>query len=499
MLPAARRLPAVHGLVELGKYFVVHAPRQAGKTTSLSALARELTATGQYAAVLLSMEVGAPFDSDPGTAEASILTEWRRAIEARLPPELQPGPWAPGAPGAQISTAVSAWSRSSPRPLVLFLDEIDALRDRALLSVLRQLRSGYGDRPGRFPWSVALVGLRDVRDYRIHLEGNENLGTASPFNILTESLKLGAFDRGDIAELYAQHTAETGQRFLDDAVDRAMDLTGGQPWLVNAIARQAVEVVVPDPSRPIDVAAVDRAKELLIERRDTHIDSLAANLRDRRVRAVLEPMLAGSALGDVPDDDRQYVVDLGLVRREPDGGLAVANPIYREVIVRALAGGARDSLPSIHPTWLTSDGRLDADRLLTALVDFWRQHGEALLGTAPYHEIAPHLVLMAFLHRVVNGGGTVDREYAIGRGRMDLVVRYGAERVAIEVKVWRDGRPDPITDGLEQLDAYLAGLGLDRGWLVLFDRRSAAAPIQERTVVERRATRSGRTVDVVRA
>lgn len=107
-------------------------------------------------------------------------------------------------------------------------------------------------------------------------------------------------------------------------------------------------------------------------------------------------MLAGTALLYTPDDDRQYLVDLGLLRREPNAGLTVANPIYREIIPRVLTQGASDSLPTITPTWLTSSGELDVDALLEALIDFWRQHGEPLLGTTSYLEIAPHIVIWHF-------------------------------------------------------------------------------------------------------
>ncbi len=169
------------------------------------------------------------------------------------------------------------------------------------------------------------------------------------------------------------------------------------------------------------------------------------------------------------------------------------------MIVRALASGPRDSLPAIKPTWLDPSGRLDAAKLLEAFLAFWRQHGEPLLGTAPYHEVAPHLVLMAFLHRVVNGTGTIEREYAIGRGRMDLLVRLGDVRVALELEGWRDGRPDPAVEGLGQLDEYLQGLGLDAGWLVVFDRRREAGPIAEHTGTEAAVTPSGRRVVIVRA
>lgn len=134
--------------------------------------------------------------------------------------------------------------------------------------------------------------------------------------------------------------------------------------------------------------------------------------------------------------------------------------------------------------------------------EFWRQHGEPLLRTAPYSEVAPHLVLMAFLHCVVNGGtpaGTSDREYAIGRGQMDLCLRYAGETLAIEIKVWRPGRPDPLVEGLGQLDGYLAGLGLDSGWLVIFDRRPDLPPVEERVAAIQATTPAGRQVTVIRA
>ncbi|WP_245731984.1 hypothetical protein [Thiocapsa roseopersicina] len=142
---------------------------------------------------------------------------------------------------------------------------------------------------------------------------------------------------------------------------------------------------------------------------------------------------------------------------------------------------------------------MNPDRLLNAFLAFWRQHGQPLLGSAAYHEIAPHLVLIAFLHRVANGEGTLEREYAIGSGRMDLCLRYGAVTLGIELKVWRDGAPDPLAEGLVQLDGYLAGLGLDAGWLVIFDRRTGQPPIAERTSSVETRSPQDRHIRVVRA
>lgn len=495
MLPALERLPSVKRLIDQEGYFVIHAPRQTGKTTAVLNLAQQLTAEGKYAAVMVSAEVGAVFSTSPEKANACILQAWHDAVTFWLPAELHPPDLSSF---DSVGQALRAWSGQCDRPIVLFIDEIDALQDDALISVLRQLRDGYPRRPQAFPHSLALIGLRDVRDYKVASGGSDRLGTTSPFNIKIESLTLRNFTFAEVTSLYAQHTSDTGQVFEATAIERAYELTQGQPWLVNALARQMVEVIAPDPEVSLTVEHVNEAKEILIRRQDTHLDSLAERLREPRVRAIIEPMLAGQELGDVPNEDIQFVVDLGLCVIDPLGGLAIANPIYREVLPRVLAVTPMASLPKIPATWLTDEGALDSQALLEAFLKFWRRHGEPLLGSAPYHEIAPHLVMMAFLHRVTNGGGTLEREYALGTGRMDLCLRYGETTLGIELKVWRDGRPDPLERGLEQLDRYLARLGEKTGWLVIFDRRSGLEPIEDRTTTEIVNTPEGRSVVVVR-
>jgi len=149
------------------------------------------------------------------------------------------------------------------------------------------------------------------------------------------------------------------------------------------------------------------------------------------------------------------------------------------------------------------------DRLLRAFGDFWRENGEVLTGTMTYHEVAPQLVLMAFLQRIVNGGGFIDREYGVGRGRIDLLVRWphGSDagsgrrwqREAVELKVWRDKKPDPLDDGLRQLGEYLTRLGLDHGALVLFDRRAEALAREPRVEFVDGCTPEGHRVMVLRA
>ena len=498
MLPATSRLPDLETIIEQESYFVVHAPRQTGKTTAMLAVAKQLTESGRYAAVMVSVEVGSAFNNNVDAAELAILGSWRNLMSVRLPKDLQPPAWVYEESGQRILASLKAWAEISPRPLVLFIDEIDSLQNDTLISVLRQLRDGYPIRPESFPSSVGLVGLRDVRDYKVASGGSQRLNTASPFNIKVSSITLRNFNKKEVEELYQQHTEETGQIFTPEATTTAFDLTQGQPWLVNALAKEIVEKMVKDRSIPITHEHILEAKEILIARQDTHLDSLAEKLREQRVKNIIEPILSGQALGDTPNDDRQYLIDLGLLKRDPAGGLVIANPIYREVIPRVLVQGTQDSLPLISPSWLTSEGELNKDALLEAFIKFWRQHGEPLLRSTSYHEIAPHIVLMAFLHRVVNGGGTLEREYAIGSDRMDLCLRYRSVTLGIELKVWREKKRDPQADGIEQLESYLARLSLDEGWLFIFDRRKNALPIEERLSTKVVRTEKGRDITLIR-
>jgi hypothetical protein len=316
------------------------------------------------------------------------------------------------------------------------------------------------------------------------------------------------FTAEEVAALYEQHTAETGQLFTDAVKAGAFEMTRGQPWLVNALARQLVEEEVPDPATTVEVDHLVAAREALIQRRDTHVDSLVDRLREDRVRRVLEPILAGEyPFDEVLDDDIQFVKDLGLVARGDSGTLEIANPIYREVIPRALTVALEEYLPVTRSAYVAADGSLEFDKLLDGFVAFWRQHAEHFLRRQPYSEAAAQLIFMAFLQKIVNGGATVglstiDREYAVGSGRIDLHVRWplpdgGCQRFAIELKVWRDGKDDPLPEGLDQLSRYLERLELSSGTLVIFDQRSDAPPLAER--IERdKIEHQGRQITILR-
>jgi hypothetical protein len=512
MLPAEPRLPDVRRLVDRGQYFALHAPQQTGKTTTLDELADTLTAEGRYAAIRFSCERGESAGDDDVRAQQDLLQAIRAVAEASLPSECLPADrWPEAPPGSVLYEGLRAWAARCPRPLVLFFDEIDALRGTSLISVLRQLRDGATGRTTAFPHSVALCGLRDVRDYKAASGGDPGrLGTSSPFNIKAESFRLTDFTFGEVAELYAQHTDATGQEFTPHAVQRAFEASQGQPWLVNALAAEVIDKMGIPTSEAISDEHMDQAVERLIVTRATHLDSLVARLHEPRVRRIMEPLIAGNIpehqTTEIYNDDVAYLRDLGLITRRPPA--RVANPIYQEVIVRVLAERTEDSVEAEPRSFVTPDGRLDFPRLLTEFTAFWKQHGEILATRQTYHEAACQLVFLGFLHRVINGGGRIDREYGLGRGRIDLMLHWPHRHPdgtrawqweAIELKVHHPGQADPIPDGLAQLDGYLDRAGLDTGTLIVFDRRPTAAPITERTTITKADTPAGRVITLLRA
>ena len=477
-------LDEVLSLVRGKRYFVLHAPRQTGKTSALLALRDLLNgpSAGRYRCAYINVEPAQTAREDVGQAMGAIASEIAREARNTLgdprTAEAADRFDTTARPHAALGTLLDIWSRAAPSPLVLLIDEIDAMVGDSLVSVLRQLRAGYAHRPAAFPQSVVLCGVRDVRDYRIHASSEKEVITGgSAFNIKAKSLRLGDFTRAEVSNLLGQHTTATGQEFASEAIEAIWGQTRGQPWLVNALAREmcfaaGAPRALGDPLSEHDVF---EAREKLILRRETHLDQLADKLREPRVRRVVEPLLSGGD-DEYSDRDREYVRDLGLVA--PDAPLRFANAIYGEVVPRELTRVLQDRIRQ-RPAWyVDASGRLDLEGLLAAFQDFFRQNSEHWIRRAQYTEAGPQLVLQAFLHRVVNGRGRIEREYALGSRRVDLLVVWpggdgSVERFVVECKLVKEGwsAARAIERGLEQTAAYMDTSGAAAGHLVVFDLR----------------------------
>jgi len=468
-------------------YWVLHAPRQTGKTTFLQSWMREINQTDNAIACYVSVETCQGI-SDAERAMPAIceaIRQYAKDFELPIPRTDNV------VSISMLSNTLRNWSELvAPKPLIVLFDEVDVLQGETMISFLRQLRGGFASRGiGKFPVSIALVGMRDLKDYSPTpalpqgegakppfggMGGFSNPG--SPFNIKENSAELSYFDKNDIMHLFAQRTAENGQQITQEALDYVYEQSKGQPWIVNSLFKRATLYILDEEStETVTLKHVVQAREDMIMARETHLDALAYRLKEPGIRGVIEPILTGESDPDLAEGDAfRLCQDLGLVALER-GTPRIANPIYREVIARHLTYGQQLAIPEPNWQWEKPDGSLDMDKMMQEFQKFWRRHSERWEEKADYTEAFPHLLLMAFLQRVLNGGGHIERECAAGSGRMDLGIEYNHHWYIIEIKLLRDhdGFQTIREEGLEQIREYRDKISpVAPSYLVIFDRRS---------------------------
>ena len=502
MLPPADRLigAQLDRYIEDKLYWVLHAPRQTGKTTFLQDWAREINSGNEAVACYVTIETCQRLPEPERCMPTLCYAIMQSAGFSDLPvPEIKSD-----IPNSMVNSILTDWAKkTAPKPLIVLFDEVDALEGDAMISFLRQLRGGFMDRGvGKFPISIALVGMRDLKDYITAAKDGVPPSPLSPFNIKTDSILLGNFIQDDVRKLFAQRTEETGQQITDEALEYVWEQSQGQPWIVNSLfERVTMRILKRDNYSTVTREHIEQAREQMILARETHLDSLVVRLREPAIRAMMETLFSGSVNPELADSDAfRICMDLGLVRLER-GVPSIANPIYREVLARQATFGAQTMIPEPEWQWERPDGSLDMDALLREFQIFWRENSEMWEEKMRYTEAFPHLLLMAFLQRVLNGGGRIEREYAAGRGRMDLFVEYNAYKYVIEIKlIYEKQSPDTVMKkGLEQTAKYREAKAPEcPAYLVIFDRRETAKdrPWDERIYWQEEAVAGG-TVTVV--
>ncbi|MBN1968676.1 MAG: AAA-like domain-containing protein [Candidatus Delongbacteria bacterium] len=471
-------LDEVLTLIDQEKYFILHAPRQTGKTSSLLALQEYLNNEGKYIAIYANFEVGQAARNNIEDGIKSIITEISKRVDDKdlsvkilqIANEQNHN--------SSLNSVLTLISEVSSKPVVFFIDEIDSLVGDTLISVLRQIRAGYDKRPENFPQSIILCGVRDIKDYRIQTSGQDIITGGSAFNIKAESLRLGNFTKEEIVILYNEHTKETGQKFNDDCFDLIWEYTEGQPWLVNALGYEVTFKMKENRDRSITITRemIETAKNNLVISRATHLDQLSHKLKEDRVRRVLLPLILGTD-AKTEDDDREYCYDLGLIKKTPHG-IQVANAIYMEILPRELSKENQDNfLSRFSPDWIDENGLIDTDILFSMFQQFWRENSEIWAShIAGYQEAAPHLVFQAYLQRVSNGKGFISREYGLGRKRTDLMLKWKEgkteQRIVIELKVLSEkDQYDTIkAKALEQTSDYAIKCNATESHILIFDR-----------------------------
>lgn len=495
VLAAKERLPQVKALVSQGAYFWLHGPRQTGKTTAMRQWATTLTQRSKYAAIVVSVNSLEPSSGQTNILEEESFLHDLREAARTLPEDLQPPDWGYQVGGQRIRSALTNWAEACPRPLVLFFDDIDTLDGKALTCFLRQLWSGAQERPQRFPQSMAFVGLQDINCLPVGAQLNT---PGSLFHQLrTSTLALQPFTLEEVANVYQKHTDASGQLFTLEAVDRAFELTQGQPWLVNAIGQHAIS----HTEEPIESIHIEAAATHLLQQQNHHytipLDHLTSRLFHPSTRSILEAIFVEKPIS-ASVQDMQRLVALGLCQVEASGGLVIANPLYRELILQELSRTAIASLGYLDPTWRNPDGTVNLKQCWDAFCDLWRHQGDALIQTIAYTAIAPYLAVMAFFHHVVHPEGSLTQTHNLRQQYVQILLSVASLDIIIHVMVWTDEYPDPKDRGVMHLESILSQQPVPHAGLILVDQRSDRSPCHKRTRLESATTSNGLALTIIR-
>ena len=484
--------------VKRGKYIVLFAPRQTGKTTLFRAAVDALIAD-TYFPIQLNFEAYVDLTSAAfyGYLFKDIYQEIEHVFEKRdaTPSETLNQFF----DDTQVTDHLSMrnFFQQLPRFLthpdngqkvVLIIDEFDAIPPDAVRGFLHTLRYIYlGQSKVRCPYSVGIVGVKNITQLNYDR-------SISPFNIQDE-FHLPNFTHGQVHELLEQYTEEVGQAFAPEVITSIHKQTAGQPFLVNRCAQILTEEMDIPKTEAITMAHFSKAHTQLLEEGNTNIRHLLTNIRkDRRFERLLMRIASYErGLRFNPDDE---IIDelamYGVVAKGTDGMCEIVNPIYQHRILQAFK-------PSINGLegeyfseengddfidYLTPDGVIEMESLLDNFQDFIARVGFRILQVpdTPQEYIGQHLLYAYLDHFVYIVGANMFLEVQTGRGRIDLLVVHNQRKYIVETKIWEGDRY--YQAGKKQLAAYLKLAGAQEGYYVVFDHRNNPAPRVETETVD---------------
>lgn len=485
--------------IKAGRYIVIFAPRQTGKTTffrwALDALVAE---DDNYFPIQLN------FSTFSRASVSVFYTQLQRRIHKAIQRE-----W--GRRGATIDQEFERFLSHYPltdhysfqqlmeelaahleyRRVAIIIDEFDGIPQAALSDFLQTLREIYLERdPSRCPYSLGIVGVKSITQLNYDR-------SISPFNIQDEFF-LPNFTKDQVSDLFSQYTLEVGQAFAPEVIFSIFTQTAGQPFLVNRMAQILTEEMDIPKTETITRAHFEVAHQQILHERNANISHLVRNVRkDRRFEAILREILSYER--GVPFNlDNEIISELasyGVVKASFDGLCEIANPIYQYRIVRAfqplINGLERQYLPEDTRAgffdYLTPDGKINMRELMKNFRSFIARVGYRILEVPETpQEFVGQSLLFGYLDTFVRlVGGMMYLEVRTGRGRMDLIILHKGEKYIVETKIWEG--ESLYGAGKRQLAEYLKLEDTSEGYYVVFDYRAHPEAREEEEVIEGKA------------
>ena len=500
VVPRRALIEELTAQIEQGKFFTIYAPRQMGKTTLLNNLETELRTRPTYLPIVLSFELyeswsAAQFWGDVLGLIQDDLLAWAEAVDPAASDTLRSLLAEPVAPDVQFFRQLfTKLHQLAPTlEVVLIIDEFDATPQEVLSPLLQTWRTMYLDRQRRphSLHSVVLVGIQNI--------ARLNFGRSSPFNIAYQH-RLEDFSLDEVRDLLGQYTAETGQPFAAGVIEKLVEQTAGQPFLVNRAAAILTQEVVKERTRPITTADLRVALQKLTRESNYNFETVI-----RRAAEYEEDVVRILFGADYPFRLNDPLVNslhlFGIIKEAPAQLCRIANPIYKQVLIDAfqprqagLQGAMLVNGYDFRP--YVVNNHLQMDAILARFREFIERRGrEAFKVTPMPHEATGQYLLMAYLDIVVRQIGAAHfTEINSGEGRLDLIVVHQGRRTIIETKIWRGQAL--YEEGLTQLADYLASEGQTTGYYVLFHARPTVYGRLPDDALEYTTQVAGRTIHV---
>ncbi|MDE0555422.1 MAG: AAA-like domain-containing protein, partial [Candidatus Poribacteria bacterium] len=378
--------------------------------------------------------------------------------------------------------------------VVLIIDEFDGIPQTAVSDFLYSLRRIYISRTTpRSPYSLGIIGVKNITQL-----GYDR--SISPFNIQDE-FTLRNFTLDQVHELLTQYTEEVGQAFAPEVISAIHKQTGGQPFLVNRLGQILTEEMDIPKTETIGMTYFAKAHTELLEEGNTNIDHLLTNIRrDRRFETLLMKIASyDRGLSFNPDNAiMSELATYGVVKKGADGMCEIINPIYQHRILQTFKPTFNGLEDTYFPEdtdvdfadYLTAEGHIDLEPLLDNFQAFIARAGFRILQVpdTPQEYVGQHLLYAYLDHFVRVVGANMFLEIQTGRGRIDLLLIHGYQKYVVETKIWEGNKR--YQAGKKQLAAYLKLEEVVEGYYVLFDHRRHPEPLVETETVDGVAIRS---------
>ena len=477
--------------VEEGRYIVLFAPRQTGKTTFFRmALDTLATESSIYFPIQLN------FEAYKNLSPSDFYEDFCKRVRKEIEQVFEKRGHAPSGvltqflENAKITNHISMMdffqqfssalhNQYNDQKVVVIIDEFDGIPQLVLSDFLHSLRNIYLSDETRCPYSVGIIGVKSIAQLNYDR-------SVSPFNIQDE-FHLPNFTHQQVKELLAQYTDETGQPFSPEVIEALHKQTAGQPFLVNRFAQILTEELNIPKNEFITMDHFSKAHVQLIRERNTNIDHLITNIRrDQRFQTLLLKITSydSGIEFNLYDELINELATYGVIAEGADGMCEIVNPIYKHCIIQAyqplINGLEGNYFPENTDTefsdYLTSDGKIEMEPLLDNFQDFIARVGFKILHVPDTpKEFVGQYLLYAYLDQFVRiVRGTMYLEVQTGRGRIDLLILHNTQKYIVETKIWESNRR--YQSGKRQLAAYLKSEGAVEGYYVVFDHRTVSEP-----------------------